>query len=95
MNRLVENATVETLVHPAKGKLLFDSNEIRRAVDTYAEEFSLSVEDPLLRFGQRIPGNCSALSMRMDKIAKHVVVTLEPAWYSWAQRMKRVSRLTD
>src|SRR6266567_8019323 len=50
INRLLERAKVETLVQPTNGTLFFDSHEIRRAVETYAEEFCLFVEDTFAAF---------------------------------------------
>ncbi len=50
VNRLIARASPETLISPADGECSFASHEIRRAVDLYAEEFCLYVEDTLAAF---------------------------------------------
>jgi hypothetical protein len=50
VNRLINQATEETLVATKSGSFFFASYEIRRAVEIYAEEFCLAVEDTLTAF---------------------------------------------
>jgi hypothetical protein len=47
---ILSRSVPETRVSPANSSLLFSSHEIRRAVDLYAEEFCLHVEDTLTAF---------------------------------------------
>lgn len=47
---VLRSAQPETIVSPTEGQYFFASHEIRRAVETYAEEFCLYVEDTLAAF---------------------------------------------
>ena len=50
ISSLLNRTMIETMITPTQGEYLFTSREIRRAVDIYAEEFCLNVEDTLTAF---------------------------------------------
>ena len=59
VNAILGRSVPETRISPVNSNLVFSSHEIRRAVDLYAEEFCLYVEDILTAFWrarQGLPG---------------------------------------